>query len=61
MKKGDRVRVSARVLAGVGEVPKPGTLGTVNTLVEDGTIIVKLDDGRHALLAVWEVDLVNED
>jgi len=33
MRRGDRVRVSARVLAGAGEVPKPGTLGTVKATV----------------------------
>jgi hypothetical protein len=56
MEKGDRVRVTEQVMPGVGEPPEPGTLGTIETQLENGTVIVKLDDGRHAQLASWEVE-----
>jgi len=56
MKKGDRVRVSSRITPGVGEPPKPGTLGTIERILENGTLIIELDDGRRAQLASWEVE-----
>jgi hypothetical protein len=56
MKKGDRVRVTERVAAGWGAPPKPGTLGTVESVREDGTLLVVLEDGRRALLAPFELE-----
>jgi hypothetical protein len=58
MKKGDRVRVNEKMAPGVGNPPKVGDLGTVDMQLENGTVVVNLDDGRRALLASWEVDLV---
>lgn len=60
MKKGDRVRVTRHITAGVGEPPKPGALGTIDTILENGTVIVNLDDGRRAQLASWEVEPASE-
>ncbi len=56
MKKGDRVQVTDRITPGVGSVPKPGDKGDVEAQLENGTVIVKLDDGRRAQLASWEVE-----
>jgi hypothetical protein len=56
MKKGDRVRVTEQITPGVGEPPKAGTLGMIEAQLENGTVIVKLDDGRRAQLASWEVE-----
>jgi hypothetical protein len=57
LRKGDRVRVTEKVLPGWGTPPKPGTLGTVESEREDGTLLVLLQDGRRALLAPFEVEL----
>ncbi len=57
MNKGDRVRVTDKIVPGVGNLPKAGDLGTVEAQLENGTVIVKLDDGRRAQLASWEVEL----
>lgn len=55
-KKGDRVRVTEQIRPGVGVPPKAGQTGTVEVQNDDGTVIVKLDDGRRAMLASWEVE-----
>ena len=59
MKKGTRVRVNERITPGWGNPPKPGTLGTVDLVREDGTVIVLLDDGRRVLLGSAEIDSID--
>jgi len=59
MTKGQRVRVNDRISRGVGSMPKPGALGTVQEQNENGTVRILLDDGRYVLLASWEVDHVD--
>lgn len=60
MTPGQRVRVTKAVTPGIGTPPEPGTLGRVERQNEDGTLIVKLDDGRRVMLASWEVEKVEE-
>ena len=57
---GSRVRVNGAVSPGMGKVPNRGDRGTVESQREDGTVLVKLDDGRRALLAAWELELVED-
>ena len=52
--------MSSRITAGIGDPPKPGTLGMIDMVLENGTLIVKLDDGRRAQLASWEVEPADE-
>jgi hypothetical protein len=58
LNKGDRVRVVISS-PGIGHIPKVGDRGTVEIQREDETVVVKLDDGRRALLASWEVELLD--
>jgi hypothetical protein len=60
LQKGNRVCVTAAITQGVGVLPKPGDRGTVDSTWEDGTIVVRLDDGRRARLAQWECELVED-
>jgi hypothetical protein len=53
---GDRVRVNSRITEGRGVLPKVGDRGTIERHLENGTVVVKLDDGRRAILASWELD-----
>lgn len=55
---GARVRVSARLLPGLGTMPKVGELGTVEETTEGGSLVILLDNGRRAMLAPFKVDLV---
>jgi hypothetical protein len=55
-KKGDRVRVTDKIRPGLGRPPPVGAPGTIETVLENGTVIVKLDDGYRAQLASWEVE-----
>ena len=56
----DRIRVVISS-PGIGRIPNVGNRGTVETQREDGTVIVKMDDGRRAHLASWEVELVEDE
>jgi hypothetical protein len=58
VKQGQRVRVNKSITPGYGKPPAPGMSGRVEQQLEDGTVVVKLDDGRRVLLASWEVDEV---
>jgi hypothetical protein len=55
-KKGERVQVTVQIRLGMGETPKPGAAGRVERQLEDGTVLVMLDDGQRVLLASWEVE-----
>ena len=58
MKPGDRVRVTEHIVKGVGDTPKPGDMGRLERQLPDGTVVVNLDSGKRALLASWEVEIV---
>ena len=63
MKPGDKIRVTNKIVQGFGDTPKPGTVGRILKINEDGTVIVTLDlPGKRpgevfrAMLASWEVE-----
>lgn len=59
-KAGKRVRVNDRIASGYGDTPKAGTMGRLERQLENGTVLVVLDDGRRVHLASWEIDAVEE-
>jgi len=56
MTKGDRVRITDRITPGIGEAPRPGMKGTIERQLENGTVLVVLENGKRGLFASWEVE-----
>ena len=48
------MRVTDQIVPDIGSTPRVGDQGIVEIQREDGTVVVKLDDGRRAILASWE-------